>query len=64
MKTLELKSQETHSGYKTFLVAGTVYNFGEDLSSKGRVCTVNGLCTLNYRIIQKGGFVRLTDFVP
>jgi len=37
MKTLELKSQETHSGYKTFLVAGTVYNFGEDLSSKGRV---------------------------
>ena len=37
MKTLELKSQETHSGYKTFLVAGTVYNFGEDLTSKGRV---------------------------
>ena len=37
MKTLELKSQETHSGYKTFLVAGTIYNFGEDLTSKGRV---------------------------
>ncbi len=37
MKTLELKSQETHSGYKTFLAVGTVYNFGEDLTSKGRV---------------------------
>ena len=37
MKTLNLKSQETHSGYKTFLVVGTLYNFGEDVTSKGRV---------------------------
>ena len=37
MKTLELKSQETHSGFKTFLVVGTMYNFGEDLTCKGRV---------------------------
>eukprot|EP00794_Sanderia_malayensis_P018649 gene18649-20530_t len=37
MQTLQLKSQETHSGYKTFLVVGTLYNFGEDIAAKGRV---------------------------
>lgn len=37
MKNITLKSEETVSGMKGFIVVGTTYVYGEDLPCKGRV---------------------------
>ena len=37
MKNISLKSEETVSGIKGFIVLGTTYVYGEDLPCKGRV---------------------------
>jgi cleavage and polyadenylation specificity factor subunit 1 len=40
MKNIILKSEETVSGMKGFIVLGTTYVYGEDLPCKGRVCDI------------------------
>ena len=38
MKVMRLRSQETLSGRKEFIVVGTMATFGEEVSTKGKVC--------------------------
>ena len=38
MKVMSLRSQETLSGRKEFIVVATTTLYGEDLNSKGKVC--------------------------
>ena len=37
MKVMQLRSQETLSGRKEFIVVGTTATYGEDIGTKGRV---------------------------
>ena len=38
MKVMQLRSQETLSGRKEFIVTACTAMFGEDISTKGKVC--------------------------
>ena len=38
MKVMQLRSQETLSGKKEFIVTACTAVFGEDISTKGKVC--------------------------
>ena len=44
MKNIILKSEETVSGMKGFIVLGTTYVYGEDLPCKGRVSHSSWIC--------------------
>ena len=39
-KNLMLSSQETHTGHKGFICVGTTHVYGEDITCRGRVCTI------------------------
>ena len=41
MQVMQLRSQETLSGRKEFIVVGTTATYGEDISTKGRVRNYN-----------------------
>ena len=45
MKNIILKSEETVSGMKGFIVLGTTYVYGEDLPCKGRVSYTSSCCS-------------------
>lgn len=38
MKTIRLRSEETLSGFKSYIVMGTNLSLGEEVTSRGRVC--------------------------
>ena len=47
MKVMRLRSQETLSGRKEYIVVGTMATFGEELSAKGKV---NNICLFIYYV--------------
>ena len=48
MKNILLKSEETVSGMKGFIVLGTTYVYGEDLPCKGRVSQCEAILSNSY----------------
>lgn len=40
LKNVRLSDEGSHSGLKGFVAVGSNYNYGEDITSRGRVCFV------------------------
>lgn len=60
LKNVSLAYEGTRSGLKGYIVLGTNYNYGEDITSRGRVNFIFILNTLNIlnSILFKGLFCR------
>lgn len=51
MKTIRLRSEETLSGFKSYIVMGTNLSLGEEVTSRGRVCNFIVHIITNYMYI-------------
>lgn len=51
MKTIRLRSEETLSGFKSYIVMGTNLSLGEEVTSRGRVCNFIVYIITNYMYI-------------
>lgn len=51
MKVMRLRSQETLSGRKEFIVVGTTATFGEEINAKGKVLASDSLQCILYFIV-------------
>lgn len=47
MKVMRLRSQETLSGRKEFIVVGATAVVGEEVNAKGKVCLLYDLCLVD-----------------
>jgi len=54
LKNVSLAYEGTRSGLKGYIVLGTNYNYGEDITSRGRVSSV---------FILKISFLPINDFI-
>lgn len=51
MKTIRLRSEETLSGFKSYIVMGTNLSLGEEVTSRGRVSNFIVHIITNYIVI-------------